>query len=356
MLDFLSFPREIRDKILEQIPLLPRRAPHPSDLNKTDRMAVNDRYYSGAWEATTRVFFGKRQRLANPLLPLLLVSRQLHDETKDMMRRTIETKNPPDYVLDLVYLRDWTLWPTWLSVPRLADRIGTVYAQFRIFDALAHLATPVPDAGGRGMHQIGCGGPQRAVWLWYHVLVGFLRHGPAALDGQAEQRPVSVRALVLDFVTPEEGEGGAGLLPLGACPRNPWRLTKTDNPGDEPAVRDYYAPRCLDPEDEAPAQATEEKTLPALYLAYYVRRLLRMMAHFIHKYDLQGRILYETVGEVEFRLDGRPKWRVDIAAMLAEASSEGYATTHPEEHAECVRWKRGTVERRRRAGLPIRES
>ena len=100
-------------------------APDPGDLHGQHRRTLEDTA-TGAWREAHRVMF-PADPTPNPTLPLLLTSRQLHDETLDTLRSAFAVARP-SYTADTVYLKDCTLWPTRLSVPVRASHVDTVRA------------------------------------------------------------------------------------------------------------------------------------------------------------------------------------------------------------------------------------
>lgn len=131
----------------------------------------------------------------NPALPLLLTNRQLRTETAELLTRP-SFRRHAYFSLDVVYLTDATLWPTWTGVPFLSDRIDTLYVHFRIFKASANMAMEVPIR--RGMFQAHEGAPEAVVWVFYHLLVAGLKFGPRG-DGRAGRvgGGITVRRLVM---------------------------------------------------------------------------------------------------------------------------------------------------------------
>ncbi|KAI1780727.1 hypothetical protein F4818DRAFT_435923 [Hypoxylon cercidicola] len=197
-------PRELRDHIYTFVCLAVRDQPHPSTCRKEDRKVCERLGYSFAPIVKDRVWF-ERRLIQNPLLSLLLVNRQVHREAQDVLWRMGDL---PNCVLDVMFLKDEALWPTWLSVPNVRRNLGTVYTQFRVFHAPEHLRTreAFDLYGSEGP------GPPPIVWLFYHLLAALLRNGPLTLDKDDDSGSFTVRTLILDFLPASE----KGILPLAS--------------------------------------------------------------------------------------------------------------------------------------------
>ncbi|KAI1457892.1 hypothetical protein F4805DRAFT_159191 [Annulohypoxylon moriforme] len=322
----LNLPQELRDYIFTLVCLSARPEPQLPTYGREHRRTCERQSYSLAPSARNRVWF-ERSPFRNPLLPLLLVNRQVHREAQDALRRMSE---PPSYAIDIVFLKDGTLWPTWLSVPKLQRTLGNVYAQFRIFAVPEQLQSHLSGDPYRSDEP----GPPPIIWLFYHLLAGFLRNGPIALDRDNGSGGFTVQHLVLDFLPASE----KGILPLASFieyfkevetarstgPGNGWTLDKDEG---------LYAAECL---------------------AYFVRALLLRVLNLGVSTIKYGRILYENIGDIEIRIDGQFKWHLDIPKKFSNLSFDHeISISHRLKHEQMfARWKELALAKRLKAGLP----
>ncbi|KAI1206126.1 uncharacterized protein F4807DRAFT_238081 [Annulohypoxylon truncatum] len=325
----LSLPQELRDHIFTLVCLDARSEPQPSTYRRECRRTCERQSYSIAPLARDRVWF-ERPSFRNPLLPLLLVNRQVHREARDALRRM---NRPPNYAIDIAFLKDGTLWPTWLSVPKLQRSLGNVYAQFRIFDVPEHLQ---PHAMGDPY----CSdkpGPPPIVWLFYHLLAGFLRNGPVVSDRDSDSGGFTVQNLILDFLPASE----KGILPFASF----IQYFKE--------VEDMAAPPDLE-NDWTLGQDEGESLLAAEYLAHFVRALLLRVLNLGVSTIKYGKIIYENVGDIEIRVDGRLKWHLDIPKMFSSLSFDHEIhTSHRLKREQMfAHWKELTLVKRLKAGFP----
>lgn len=232
----------------------------------------------------------------NPALPVLLTNRQLGAEMQDVLRRRFADRRP-DYAVDVVYLKDGTLWPTWLSVPVPADHVDTLTARFRLFSCPADMVMPL--ARRLGLFDSGIGGQPTAIWLFYHLLTVSFTRGPLG-------SPITARRLVLDFLPAEEED----ILPLGGGFGYRSRSKK-----------DFYAtflPGNYDAAAEGPADAGS--TAAAMMAAFVKAQLRRLLVMVEKRGDWDyGKPLYENIGEIELRQAGKVLATFDLTSMLVKA-------------------------------------
>jgi hypothetical protein len=131
----MGMPREVRDHILGFV-LAPDAPPTVEELVQqqlnNERCEIPSKA-TGAWEESRSVRFLICQPAIKPL-PLLLVSRQLKAETEALTKRHGQST----FSLDIVFLNDVTLWPTWTNVPKALgpdEVIDELHVQWRMFKA-----------------------------------------------------------------------------------------------------------------------------------------------------------------------------------------------------------------------------
>jgi hypothetical protein len=322
MPSLLGVPREIRDNVLSWVPLLPSPPPDPTHCQKADRTTL-PRGYSGGWQATDRVWF-ERKPIPNPVLSVLLVNHQLHDEMKDILAKMPAR---PDYSLDIMFFKDdCTLWPTWTSVPTYSRDIDTLHVKFRVLHTPEHIATPVQGRGRNSpateyYYRPGPGSPPPVYWIFYHPLAGFLKHGPWAKDHDIQrEQGFTIQKLILEFLPATE----PSILPV-----EPSRSSYDD----------FFAGF-----GRSIPQSPDESVRVAERLAGFVLHTLGLLLYMDRdrKYSTP---LYERIGDIEVRVQEHLNISLDIPGRLEKAVwSTNYG---PVTHKDNI------VEKRRQAGLPI---
>ncbi|KAH8434309.1 uncharacterized protein LDX57_011956 [Aspergillus melleus] len=204
MATFLTLPTEIRAIIFQYALNASRNRPLNPWTGKVRREPCLDTRYTVCGRIgpnnTLYETFSRRDACVTST-PLLLLNHQLHDEVTALLRLTNTAKTI--YHLDLMYVNEIELWPTWLNVPRLSTHIDEINADVRIFghclvpESLQHLGA---EGNGDGVH-----------WCFYALLERFIVHGPIGSyvsDDPAEKnrqrdlygrRRFYVRSLVLNI-------------------------------------------------------------------------------------------------------------------------------------------------------------
>ncbi|KAF6816731.1 hypothetical protein CPLU01_13786 [Colletotrichum plurivorum] len=143
MATLLSLPRELRDEIF--LFALPDDRPAPeSPAASLDRVELSHADIGGQqfYARRTSIFVEKKQPAIFP--SLLLVNKQIHAEVLPLIQQ-----HDANLVLDIMYVKEWGWWPTWLSSPYLRRaHFSTLYVQIRIFDP----PEDVPRSWGRGRY------------------------------------------------------------------------------------------------------------------------------------------------------------------------------------------------------------
>lgn len=189
MSPLLSLPLELRDKILGFVILSTIVAPPESPNNADDRERLKDTKYYG-WSAGCRVLYQKDTQFQG--IPTLAINRQLRRETLDIMS-LMQLPSLRFYKLDVMIVEERTLWPTWLYIPTTTSRVEEVRSTFRIMGA----------AGGRRSgYDGGDGGPPVIVWAFFNLLERFLQVGPVSRQNKPHDKPIKIRHIILDVLTP----------------------------------------------------------------------------------------------------------------------------------------------------------
>lgn len=347
MVFFLDLPREIRDKILEHALYTGRDPPlSPSELRPEGRCTVPARV-SGSWsiDATSRVRFEKRPR-SSPLVPLLLVNRQVHAELKEVASRVLRQR--PNYTLDLMYLNDCSIWPTWTSVPMFSGHVGTVHATFRIFHCPPEIETT--DRRRNAMFTGGDGSPPPIVWLFYHTLVVFLERGLRVLkdDSSGNHGPgITIRRLIID-VSPAIEQN---ILPLvcrssaSSEDREQVRVSRWQNFFEE-----FYSDRGINIAEMGGG------LLAATQLANFIQSQIGGLLSLGNHRFSYGSVLYEHIGEIEIRLNEQTRSKMNLTSLLSKAplvSDFGGEFSREKHRKRYAEWIVSASKRRREDGLPL---
>lgn len=200
---FLDLPPELRALIIEDV-LNASRAP-PAAPSKLDRAEYKDIAYKAYLAGNGKIYHQKRStHCPSNCLPLLLTNSQISAETQSILDRV----QPPrtDYHLDISVLDDLDLFPTWLSVPRITNRVSTLFVDVRLFGHIISFKTACRHS--RDGHRLGMH------WSFYALLERFVRYGPvdkkkgtpleSDIRGPSWQdRDVTVGTLILNFQSAE---------------------------------------------------------------------------------------------------------------------------------------------------------
>ncbi|KAM0326227.1 hypothetical protein ACHAQA_006824 [Verticillium albo-atrum] len=329
MAGLLSIAPELRDLILEEVLRLPEReapANPAASMDRKRRKYREDMRCSDGHDIWVKEknFLALAERTPD----ILLVNRQLHAEAKAVMART-----KTHYRLDIMYVKECGLWPTWLSVPRLAHHASSLYVQFRIFD---------PPAGvndeWRNPRQFlgGDDGAAMIAWNFFAMMKDYLLHGPTAFEGiVAPKSYFTIKTLVLDFLPPPPG-------------------TKDDNLGFPPGsaqgarLERFVASRMDNDRWPRPPEG-QEHLMPAEKFAIFIAgRLGRLLS----RYEDYGAPLYYRIGSIDIRVGGVTRRLFDLDELFNMIPTRPIQGKTPEETARLkkslVDWK-DMVSRKRKA-------
>ena len=189
MSHLLSLPRELRDKILGFVILSTIVAAPESPNNADDREQLQDTKCYG-WSAGRGVLYQKDTQFQGN--PTLAINQQLRRETLDVMA-LMQLPDLRSYKLDVMIVKERTLWPTWLYIPTTTNRVEEVRATFRIMGAVE---------GRRSGYDGGDGGPPVIIWAFFNLLERFLNVGPVSRQNKPHDKSIKIRHLILDVLTP----------------------------------------------------------------------------------------------------------------------------------------------------------
>ncbi|KAI9037489.1 uncharacterized protein KD926_000284 [Aspergillus affinis] len=229
------------------------------------------------------------QRLATRCQALLLINRQIRDETKDILRRL----GKPSYQLDVMVVNEWELWPTWLSVPVLRSHLDEVNVNFRIFGHCIVYEN--------WRHTRGDGGHDGLEWCFYAMLERFVVHGPLTEPAMSDQQAPRfyINTLTLNI----ESDAFEKYLP--SDPR--WEEYK--------GARERHH-RSIPQPDSSFFPLLPEWLAKDLYC-----EIDRLIGYSYHP-DRYGDILYDNVGKIRMLQEGRLVREVDLAERVARSERE----------------------------------
>ena len=320
----LTIPREVRFQILELVLCSSRAPPANPATTSQNRIELRDGK-DNSWDYGPT--HNKYEEGACPTngLPLLLTNRQVGAETQSVLQRPTIKRS---YSLDVMFVNEQELWPTWLRVPALWTRLDEVVATFRI------CGNKGKGSGFRG----GDGGPQQIVWCFYSLMVRFLTFGPVGERKLGSQdRNITIRTLTLDVVTPSDG----GLMMVDSIENcNNWFDSRKGYHG-----RGYIGLSSFSMRPEWLAD----------FLGNNIYILLRMSYHTAS----YGMILYERIGTIRLCVDGVLRKEFDLCKMLADLRYDNPSYTFGNVYPHEARlpyfwaWKKKALVKRRETGLPV---
>ncbi|KAF2248296.1 hypothetical protein BU26DRAFT_551631 [Trematosphaeria pertusa] len=328
---FLTIPRELRDEIITLILLSCRETPRtPSEIEDQDREVLRDISLAG-WNYPA-VFYSKDAADYTPTcLPLLLTNKQLHAETKENLER-LPAKGT-NYELDVKFVKEQYLAPTWALVPVLSERVNHVRA---VFQSTGTFERNISKAHLRDIWRRGCGGPPGYVWMFYILLERFLHAGPVGRCTHDEQKPVTINCLELDFIDPEDT---SLLPPEPVTPEQIYTAMQLHIWSRRPNEEEFkmLRPEWLESE-----------------LRGEIQRLLRMGYH----YASYGGILHERIGSIVFKVNGEITKELDVGQILAEQTFNedfGSEVMRHQRVGHWIAWRERAIRVRKERGLKVVE-
>ncbi|KAK2747624.1 hypothetical protein CKAH01_18150 [Colletotrichum kahawae] len=301
----LSIPREIRDLILDQVVFLPDREPpqNPSVSQGRKRREYKGKGFFDGHDIWVEKQQQRTPPAGTPNTAILLVNQQLHDEAKALL-----ASKGTHYRLDVMYVKECGLWPTWLAVPRTTRHADSVNVQFRIFDPPKDVD---PDWKNEEQFRGGDGGPPFIVWNFYAMLSGYLRYGPTAFSSVvADPSNFTIKKLVIDVVAPPANEKHDRLVPGGT--RRAIDLfegfTHMVMDAEKRERRGITWPR--PPEGK-------EHLIPAEKLAFFMCSQIGGLLSMYRDWGEYGAALYEGIGSIQIRVNGELRREFDMDEMLA---------------------------------------
>jgi hypothetical protein len=293
-----SLPLELREDIYEHVLIAPL-ASAPPDVDVADELLIGRETFCGfSWETQGLRDIKYTKPPSPACVALLLLSRQIHNEVKTVLRRM---EGKIDYDIDIIVADQAELLPTWTRIPVLSSRVRSVKATFRIAGDY-HLKESRLRRTSRGFH---AGTPPYINWAFYNILHRLLLIGPVGKyigPGQAywngsgqdlrKDRQVILDHLEMEVLTPPH------IDPKRLRPARSRRRFDESKPGmQKPTVKDVLSPGFL-------ADFIRDRT----------EFLLSMGTHALG----YGDILYERIGSIRLLQDGVEKRHWELGNCLSE--------------------------------------
>ncbi|KAL1983107.1 hypothetical protein VTN96DRAFT_437 [Rasamsonia emersonii] len=336
MPSLFDIPKELRDYILELALTTDLALPASLATASQDRVTFLKDISYDAWDYGPKHIKYDHRNQATTSLPLLLVNRRLSAEAKAVLKRLRKMA----YSIDVMYVDDRELWPTWLCVPALfSTRVDHVVATFRAF------STGEIYVGTKSGLFAGDGAPEQIVWCFYGLMEWFLKCGPVGKQqrrrgGEGSQEKdggVIAQVLTLDCVTPPD----PSTLPAPEVTYGDWI---------RPWARPYLPVRG----SKEPPKGVMRPEWLARFIIGKINMLLDMSYHTAY----YGRIMYERIGVIRVCVDGKLEREMNLAERLAKLRKEGPSDTfgnvlREDRQRVFWQWKKRALEKRREAGLPV---
>ena len=308
MPSLLDLPRELRDLIIGHVLNAPRMP--PAAPSKSNRAAFID-FSHKAWLRHKGLIYhekcGKKSILYSQV-SLLLTNRQISAEIRSMIN-LVRSSSGVNYILDLSVLNEVELYPTWLQVPFITNRVSTLYVNVRLF---RHLLSRQED-----WRFTSDGGLPGLLWSFYGLLERFLQYGPTGKKRyipskfgptslspwhyDSQDHKVTVQTLILNF------ESAESELPLMSG--SLFRLFR-DLSIKQKRNRARRRGECI-PHEKNEIPHDEYTTRPELL----AKSLEIEINHLLERDSLAmyGMILYERIGTIRFLIDGKLAYEYDLA-------------------------------------------
>lgn len=189
MPNLLALSRELRDLIYFFVLKAPDDPPPSSPANSGERQQAED----GPHHAC-KIYYQRRMHVSSAAL--LLTSRQIHAEFAASVARW-KKSGPLRYKLDCMLYEEEAIYPTWLSVPVISERIDLLEVELRLFgDPEVNEAGFMNAWDRKKAHN----DQSPIFWGLCALLQRFTMCGPEFLSCEKGQGVVEVKRLVLNFI------------------------------------------------------------------------------------------------------------------------------------------------------------
>lgn len=312
----MDLPTELRQIIIQHT--LQGHRKSPPTPSKSNGILVEDfSPVAQRWQLGSCSVYYERQDQHCPTncLPLLLTSRQISTETKSVLDYM-----KIDYDLDISVLNDVDLFPTWISVPCLTQRINHLRAEVRLFGHVISSATARCHSGD--------GGHLGIDFAFHQVLQRFLMYGPVGeKKGQSndgfENKSISVRVLELNFTSAEK-----------EYPYPPdhihWRDFLSQRRGHGKLDREVKIVNGVERSIIVPPKYKTRPQWMARWVGNWIDAILGRDSYG----KMYGKMIYENVGTLRFLADGTLIKEFDLSDcsedVVARREELGFPLLKPE--------------------------
>ncbi|PGH10445.1 hypothetical protein GX51_00204 [Blastomyces parvus] len=393
----LQIPLELREEIIQYVLYSPRPSPDGPSYPH-NRVRLFDIGFDSLLSLLShRLRHEKPPEWTIPAgQALLLVNRQIAAET-----RAILARYPLTYQLDIMMIQERYLWPTWLSVPVLSNRIEELKVTFRTFgSALSprhhqHMFSSSPT--GLFDYRLYTDDPPRLVLCLLSVIERILLRGvpfpsPARLSNTNEgwdANTIESLLIVGDEILPEESEAlreciqarttlaqripdrevTIGTLVLDIASPTAWRGQKTPEPEVEFAEWKSYSYhftyQALSPfafmDFSESSLVTDIPVVKSEWLASMISNEITALLRMKYQSIFCNDIIFERIGRIQVKVDGVVFTELNLDDMLANLQFTGgwfpraAATLDSVEKRklEFFGWKERTKRFRMKRGLPV---
>lgn len=331
MQTLLSLPLELRSEILTYV--LTSCIPAPSSAASNPRRTPLVDISLRAWTCQGVLYLPNNP--SDIATALLLTSRQLYIETKDILSRNASANT---YLLDVIFTNERALCPTWLCIPQLTTRVDTVRSNFRIIGGWG-LETDGFYYYDTSAFAVGPGGPPIIVWAFYALLERFLMCGPVgALNIEGDlfdhdlDRGIIVKTLELNFLSPED----ESLLAPEGLQRRWFRERRMSN--NSPIW--MHDPHLNPLSDLSLVVAGQMR--PEWLLIFVSKEICKLLSSRSQPFQYAA-LLYKRIGTIKFLLNGQLFEELHLGDILSNLKREDYASKQDAELIEECEERRKEV-------------
>lgn len=234
-----------------------------------------------------------------PYTGLLLACRQLFRETR---RAQKYLRIEDEYRLDVMFVREAGIWPTWTYAPAPKKHIDTVRETFRLFNVPEKLKG---DSNWCDDEQFRVSTDHTShAMSYFDLLASYLQKGPALRTAcrDISRAEYTIGTLVIDVIPPEVED-------IGVLDRNPFNETRAyramtlwDTLPDALngmlfASRNYrFSERSVIRDNDPPA------VFAAAKLCYFIGDYIKKLTSLGTPYVKYGRLLLDGVRRIEMRV------------------------------------------------------
>lgn len=187
MPNFLGLSRELRDLVYMAVLNSANKPPPSPSADSEERHQSYEETFQGCNMYSTHPV-----HIASAAL--LLTNRQIHAEFAASIAR-LKRSGRLRYKLDCMLYEEEIIYPTWLSVPVLSERIDVLEVDFRLF------GDPAGNAHGyMDYWKADHGAASPVLWGLWTLLKRFLTRGPDFLSPEKDERKIEVDTLVLNVI------------------------------------------------------------------------------------------------------------------------------------------------------------